>query len=213
MIRCAFKLLPLSGTGTLSATQNLHSSHCLRQKGVLTGGRRQRSLGAKTNQVPLQHSIRHTQINPRFGLRPQGGRTKHPRARIAIRPKLARSCWFDTMMGKSLMKTGTEREMEQHREVCFWLVLSRRFPPAGASSRAAETHSHTLGKLLLVWCSSHTDLGPGEMSLPAVARNVTCWCEMLWARVKGHCLHRPENWLVRQLIGLWAKAGTRGRIY
>jgi hypothetical protein len=56
-----------------------------------------------------------------------------------MKPKLARSCWFDTMTGKSLRKTGTERERErdkgeQHREVCFWPVLSRRFPPAGVSA-------------------------------------------------------------------------------
>jgi hypothetical protein len=27
-----------------------------------------------------------------------------------------------------------------------------------------------------------------------------CQYEMLWAGIKGPCLHRPENWLVRQLI-------------
>jgi hypothetical protein len=50
------------------------------------------------------------------------------RAGISMRPKLARSCWFDTMMGKSLRRTGTERDREKRKEVCFWLVLSRGFP-------------------------------------------------------------------------------------
>jgi hypothetical protein len=27
-----------------------------------------------------------------------------------------------------------------------------------------------------------------------------CWFEVLWAGVEGPCLHKPENWLVRQLI-------------
>jgi hypothetical protein len=30
--------------------------------------------------------------------------------------------------------------------------------------------------------------------------SVICWFKALWAGVKGPCLHRPENWLVRQLI-------------
>jgi hypothetical protein len=61
-------------------------------------------------------------------------------------------------------------------------------------------HGHTLSNLLLVWCSSHNDLVPGEMSLCAVTRNVMCQCEMLWTGVKGSCLHRPENWLLRKLL-------------
>jgi hypothetical protein len=32
-----------------------------------------------------------------------------------------------------------------------------------------------------------------------------CRFEVLQAAVKGPCLHRPENWLVRQLSDLWAK--------
>jgi hypothetical protein len=31
--------------------------------------------------------------------------------------------------------------------------------------------------------------------------SVICWFKALWAGVEGPCLHRPENWLVRQLIG------------
>jgi hypothetical protein len=126
-----------------------------------------------------------------------------------MRLKLARNCLLNTMMGKSLRETG-----EQHREVCFRLVLSRGFLPAeGVYNRVLEAHGHTLGKLLLDWHSSHTNLGSGEMSLCVVTRNVTCWCEMLCAGVKGSCLHRPENWLMRQLIDLRDKAGAQNRIY
>jgi hypothetical protein len=60
-------------------------------------------------------------------------------ARIAMRSKLARRGWLDTMMRKSLRKTGRDRQEEQCEEVCFWLVLSRRFPPTGASSRVLDT--------------------------------------------------------------------------
>jgi hypothetical protein len=30
-----------------------------------------------------------------------------------MKPKLVKSCWFDTMAGKSLRKTETERERER----------------------------------------------------------------------------------------------------
>jgi hypothetical protein len=36
-----------------------------------------------------------------------------PRARIALRPGLARSIWLETMMGKSLRKIGRDRQREQ----------------------------------------------------------------------------------------------------
>jgi hypothetical protein len=29
---------------------------------------------------------------------------------------------------------------------------------------------------------------------------VTCWFEVLGDGMEGPCLHRPENWLMRQLI-------------
>jgi hypothetical protein len=55
-----------------------------------------------------------------------------PRARITLRPELARSGWLDTMTGKSLRKIGRNRQREKHKEVClygkeevrqrFWLV-------------------------------------------------------------------------------------------
>jgi hypothetical protein len=62
-----------------------------------------------------------------------------PKARIAMRPELAKSGWLDTMTGKSLRKIGRDSQGEQHKEVCFWLFLSRGFPPAGVSSRAPNT--------------------------------------------------------------------------
>jgi hypothetical protein len=55
-----------------------------------------------------------------------------PRARITLRPELARSGWLDTMTGKSLRKIGTDRQGKQCKEVClhgkeevqqrFWMV-------------------------------------------------------------------------------------------
>jgi hypothetical protein len=77
------------------------------------GGKRQKVIRCHNQSGLLQRSMRHTQINPGLGLSPQGGSKSTPRARIAVRPKLARSCWFDTMMGKSLRKTGTERERDR----------------------------------------------------------------------------------------------------
>jgi hypothetical protein len=63
------------------------------------------------NQSTLfQCSISHTQINPGLSLGPQGGSKSIPRTRIAMRPKLAGSCWFDAMTGKSLKKIGTETD-------------------------------------------------------------------------------------------------------
>jgi hypothetical protein len=86
-----------------------------------------------------------------------------------MKPKLARSCWFDTMTGKSLRKTGTERERERQGGAAQGSLLlasaQQEVSPSRSISRAPEAHGCTLGKLLLVWCSSHTDLGPREMSL------------------------------------------------
>jgi hypothetical protein len=48
--------------------------------------------------------------SPRLGLGPRGGSMSSPRARIALRPELARSGWLDTMTGKSLRKTGRDRQ-------------------------------------------------------------------------------------------------------
>jgi hypothetical protein len=64
-----------------------------------------------------------------------------PRARISVRPKLARSlspilCWESPSGRQKQRETG---------EVAL-LVLSRGFPPASVSSRVPEAHSHTLGK-------------------------------------------------------------------
>jgi hypothetical protein len=115
---------------------------------------------------------------------------------------------YHDLTGKSLRKTGTERERErereteterdretgeQHKEVCFWLDLSRGFPPVGVPSTVPEAHDHTLGKLLLVWCS----VIPGLVQ----ERCPFMWSpEMLQAGVKSSCCHRPKNWLVGQRI-------------
>jgi hypothetical protein len=83
------------------------------------------------------------------------------------------------MTGKTLRKIEThmerERQGEQHREVCFLLILNRGFPPAGVSSRVLETHGHTLGKLLLVWCSTILTLVKERCPF-VVTRNVVGWC-------------------------------------
>jgi hypothetical protein len=42
-----------------------------------------------------------------------------PRARITLRPELARSGWFDTMMRKSLRKLGRDKQGWQLKEVCL----------------------------------------------------------------------------------------------
>jgi hypothetical protein len=82
-------------------------------------------------------------------------------------------------MGKFLRKIGSERERERqetrHREVCFWLVLSRGFPPAVVSSRAPEAYGCTLGKLLLVWCSVIVTLVQERCPF-MVTRNVAGLC-------------------------------------
>jgi hypothetical protein len=154
---------------TVSHTKSLLLCHCFWQKGYLTGRKRQNVARCHDQSGLLQHSIRHAPINPGLGLNLKESKST-PRARITMRLKLARSCSFDYMMGKSLRKIGRDRQCKQRKEVYFWLVLSRGFPPRGASSRVPDTHGHTLGMLLLAWHSSHTDLGPGEMSLCAVAK-------------------------------------------
>jgi hypothetical protein len=63
--------------------------------------------------------MRHTQINPKLGLSPQGGSMSSPTAGIALRPELARSGWFNTMMGKSLRKTGRDKQHEQCKKSAY----------------------------------------------------------------------------------------------
>jgi hypothetical protein len=77
------------------------------------GGKRQRVIRCHNQSGLLQLNLRHAQINLGLKLSPQGGSKSTPRARITIRPYLARNCWFDTMMGKSLGKIGTERERDR----------------------------------------------------------------------------------------------------
>jgi hypothetical protein len=42
------------------------------------------------------------------------------RARISLRPELARSAWFNTMTGKSLRKIGRDRQMSSARSLLTW---------------------------------------------------------------------------------------------
>jgi hypothetical protein len=42
-----------------------------------------------------------------------------PKARITLRPELARSGWLDTMTVKSLRKIGRDWQGKQHKEVCL----------------------------------------------------------------------------------------------
>jgi hypothetical protein len=79
--------------------------HCLQQKGVFDRWEKIKKIVRCHNQSGLlQRSIRYTHINPGLGLSLQEGSKSTPRGRIAMGPKLARSCWFDTMTGKSLRK-------------------------------------------------------------------------------------------------------------
>jgi hypothetical protein len=63
--------------------------------------------------------MRHTRINPRLGLSPQGGSLSSPRAGITGRPELARSGWLDTIMGKSLRKIGRDRQGKQLKKSAY----------------------------------------------------------------------------------------------
>jgi hypothetical protein len=76
--------------------------------------------------------MKHTQINPGLG---------RPRAGITMRPKLARSCWFDTMMGKSLRKTGTGRETEQAAQGSLLLASSQQGVSPSRSIQQGTVHS------------------------------------------------------------------------
>jgi hypothetical protein len=77
-IRCAFRLFPLGGTGTLSATQNLHSwVTASGTRGYQQVGEEEECQVPKTNRL-LQRSIRCTQINPELSLSSQGGSREHP---------------------------------------------------------------------------------------------------------------------------------------
>jgi hypothetical protein len=104
--------------------------------------------------------------------------------RIAMRPKLARSCWSDTMLEKSLRKTETER---QARGAAQGSLLSaspqQEYPPG--HQRLTVT---PLSKLLLVWCSFILTLVQERCPF-MVARNVTGQCREflpLWAKELAH---------------------------
>jgi hypothetical protein len=46
-----------------------------------------------------------------------------------------------------------------------------------------------------------------------MSESVICQGEMFWVSVESPCLHRTENWLMRQLTDLWGKAYTQSRIH
>jgi hypothetical protein len=50
---------------------------------------------------------------------PTGREHEVPRARIAMRPELARSGLFNSMMGKFLRKIGRGRQCEQHKKSAY----------------------------------------------------------------------------------------------
>jgi hypothetical protein len=186
---------------------------CLWQKGYLTGWKRQKVIRYQNQSGLLQCSIRHTRINPGLCLSLQGGSKSTPRARIAVRPKLARSCWFDTTIGKSLRKIGTETGWAAQGSLLL-AIPQQGVPLAGASSRVPDTHGWTLGMHAPVGLALKSHWPWSRRNVPSWGcQNVMCQFEVLWVGVEGPCLHRPGNWLVRLLIDLWAKAGIRSRIY
>jgi hypothetical protein len=56
----------------------------------------------------FQHRIRHTKPTPGSVSTHREGAKSTPRARITMRPKLGRSCWYNFMTGKSPRKTVIE---------------------------------------------------------------------------------------------------------
>jgi hypothetical protein len=141
---CASGLLPVNGTGTLLATGNLHSLVTVSGRRGIRQGNREAVIRCHNQSGLLQFSMRCTQINPGLGLGPQRECMSSPRAGMALRPVLARSILLDTRMEKSLRKIGRNRQGKQLKEVCFWLILSRGFPPTGASSRVLDTQGSHL---------------------------------------------------------------------
>jgi hypothetical protein len=79
MIKCAFRLLLLGGTGTLSAMQNHSLVAALAEEGI---DRWEKKIIRYQNQnkLPLQQTIRHTGVNLRLCLCLQGGSRNHPQS-------------------------------------------------------------------------------------------------------------------------------------
>jgi hypothetical protein len=86
-------------------------------------------------------------------------------------------------------------ELEEWRYIACWFVLVlTHFSPFLAISRLP------LGNSLWPHYSSPCHFPPLSRLSGLWFGFVKCWCEVLWASVKGPCLHRPENWFMRQLI-------------
>jgi hypothetical protein len=104
-IRCTLRSLLLSGTGTLSGTQNLLSWVTASGRSeYLTGRKRWKIIRYQNQSDLLPSSIKHTPINLGTSFSLQGGSKINPQTTFTVRPKLARRCWSDTMTGKSLRK-------------------------------------------------------------------------------------------------------------
>jgi hypothetical protein len=96
-ITCVSRLLPLTGTGRLSAKQTSTLGSLSQEKGTLDGGGGREAVVRCHNQTGLhQCSMRSTRINLGLGLSPQEGSMSSPRAGTA----LARSGLLNSMMGK-----------------------------------------------------------------------------------------------------------------
>jgi hypothetical protein len=94
------RLLPLIGTGTLSAKRNLHSPVTVSGKRDIRCGGREAVVRCHNQTGLHQCSMRSTQINPELGLSPQEGSMSSPRAGTALRPELARNGLLNSMTGK-----------------------------------------------------------------------------------------------------------------
>jgi hypothetical protein len=125
-IKCASILTKWYCWNTISYMKSPLLGHCFWQKGYLTDGKRQKVIRCHNQSGLLQCSRRSTRINPGLSLSLQGGSKSTPRAGITMRPKLARSCCFDTIIGKSCRKTGTGRETGKAAQGSLLLASSQQ---------------------------------------------------------------------------------------
>jgi hypothetical protein len=63
--------------------------------------------------------MRRTRINLGLGLSPQRGSMSSPRAGITLRPELARSGLFNSMMGKFFRKIERDKQHEQYKKSVY----------------------------------------------------------------------------------------------
>jgi hypothetical protein len=184
--------------------------HCLQQKWYLTGGKRWKIVRYQNQSGLFQCSIKCTQINPGLSLGLQGGSKSTSRAGIAMKPKLARSCWFNTKVPLEDRK----RQTGWAAQGSLILVSPQQGVLPRRSIQQGARHSWLHLRLALAGLVLKSYRPWSKRNVPSCDhQNITCWFEVLWASVEGPCLHKPGNWLMRQLIDLWAKAGIWNRIY